>query len=636
MSVPSQNPVRLADARLACGGEFILRPEDGLHWLPHLAGSLCDFAATELRGEAAVTLVLTAAPSGEPCTGLILRLRAEDPYSSAQECLAAREGLLSKARELLADGPEYHEPLSAEGLFVRLPRADMRFLRRPKAADGQPVIGQELLRMDMKAAQELMQRHPDSGMALTLLRCPPEQLIAEAPRMQEAAAQSEAWRTIAEERRPLAFTLCLWGSAAPLWASLLNSAGLDVRLYEAAEFASHDPVVACESQFDPWALNKRVCDRLNAHGLNSVCLRTSVEELSRLLGTQHAPAPVAAADVAPTEIAASVQQAVQGLLGSIPSLTAQMLESAGQLREGMQKQITGHMAGRLSTVQQSLQALSGKLAGLPGVQQSQVDSLLRRLQENLPLPEIVDAARQAGLDQPLDTVSLMKMGFSSEEEMLSAGLPADTLSLLRSAFVIHSLQPAHVGTDDNCMPYAIMLGYLYEALASSCFHQLFVRAKVKRGNGLSSYDVVDWKKCEAFADCQAFCSAELNALTPGDWAVWLNLMACCRLLRNRQHSDKGHFGFISRAESDAFFEMMFFPGQSGKLTMLQLPCNGACPPEWSKRFEPKIPAEWTDAPAADPCACLQEHVRRSAAAFRPSLLRLMISCARLLPGEEKA
>ena len=67
MSVPAQTPVRLADAKLACGCEFILRPEgDDLSWLPRLADTLIRFAAAELRCEAAVILVMTADQNGQP------------------------------------------------------------------------------------------------------------------------------------------------------------------------------------------------------------------------------------------------------------------------------------------------------------------------------------------------------------------------------------------------------------------------------------------------------------------------------------------------------------------------------------------------------------------------------------------
>ena len=634
MSVPAQTPVRLADARLACGCEFILRPEgDDLSWLPRLADTLIRFAAAELRCEAAVTLVMTADQDGQPQTGLILRLRMDDPYASAPECLAARTLLADKARALLADGPAHQEPLNTEGLFVRLPHCGMRFLRRPMLSGGQPFAGQEQLKLNMAEAVALMQHHPDSGMALTLLAA--SLTSPERTALESAAAASQAWRALAEETQPLAFTLCVWGSAAPQWTELFNRAGLPVRLYEAAETDDRDPLPGCESQFDPWALHERVRRMLNASGLHSAACRTGAQELCRLLGTPSVPAPAGTGETA-ADVAASVQQTMQGLLDSLPGLTSRMLESAAQLREGLQKQVTDHVTGRLGTVRQSLQGLSGRLMSVPGVQQAKLDALLSRLQENLSLPEALDAARRAGLDQPLDALALMKMGFSSEAELLEAGLPADTLSLLRAAVAMKELRPVQCGEGYNCMPHAIMLGYLYEALASSCLHRLFVRAKVKRGNGLASYDVVDWAKCEAFAACQAFRSAEMNALTAGDWAVWLNLMACCRLLRNRQHSDKGSFGFIDCAESDAFYDLMFIPGQASKLTMLQLPCNGPCPPEWSKHFEAKIPAEWADAPDAEPCACLREHVRRSTSAFRPSLLHIMLGCASMIPEEAKA
>ncbi|MBQ7849624.1 MAG: hypothetical protein IJ343_07890 [Clostridia bacterium] len=676
MSVPAQNPVRLADARLACGSEWLLRSADGdFSWLPALAVALSDCAVRELHGEAAVILAITADPQGRPRTGLILRLRLNDPYASVQDCLAARARLLDEARKLPGSMPECDVPLAAEGLFARLPREGMRFLPRPVEAGGRPAVGNAPIRLDMEQLNVILLRHPDSGIALTLM--PTHHTAAERSALEAAAAHSDEWRTLARDEHPLAFTLCVWGSAAPELTDLLNRAGLGFQLYRSAELPANDPLPGFESQFDPWALHERVRSLLNAHGLHSLLCRTSVQELNRLFGAEAAsmpqeaelpgvqpgfcqpglaPAPqpwacqpgltpavpagqpeavsFSADNETPQEIAASVSQLSRGLLDSLPDLTSQLLRSAGQLRADLQKQVVSHVSGQLGAVRQSLQGLSGQLMDMPGVQQTQVSSLLTRLQENLSLPELLDTVRQAGLDQPLDALSLMKMGFSSESELLQAGLPEDTLSLLRSTCALYAQRPAQCDESYNCMPHAIMLGYLYEALASSCLHPLFVRARIRRGNGLSAYDVVDWHRCEAFAACGDFRNPDMRRLTPADWAVWLNLMACCRMLRNRQHSDKGMPGFIDHAETDAFFSLMFFPGQSSKLAMLQLPCNGPCPPAWSKRFEPKIPADWADPPAADPYDCLQAHVLRHTAAFNLSLLRFMLSCGDLLPREE--
>lgn len=330
------------------------------------------------------------------------------------------------------------------------------------------------------------------------------------------------------------------------------------------------------------------------------------------------------------------QQMARELMNSLPDLKSQLLANADTLRQDVAKQVKQHMAAELHGVQQSLQGVSSALMNMPGTQRMQIAGLLEQLQERLSLPETVDMVRQAGLDQPLDFITLTQMGFTSEQELLSAGLPADSLPLLRAACQLHTQTPVHCSDDYNCMPHAIMLGFVYEALVNSCLHPLFVRTNIRRGNGLSSFDVVDWRKCEAFAACDAFCSPDMKRLTPADWAVWLNLMACCRMLRNRQHSNQDDTGFISRAESDALFALMFLPGQMHKLNLLSLSCFGPCPPAWSKRFEPRIPAEWSDPPCTDPCECLKAHIRRQTMAFTPSLLQLLLRCGDLLPDAHSA
>lgn len=602
MALASMNPIRLTDARLACAGELLLSSRD-LRWLPGLPHMLGSHALHQLDGDAAVTLVL-ASCRRQVRTGLLVRLRLRDPYAAPEDCAEAREQLLTCAAQYLqANRIAPVRPLAEEGVFTLLPRSGMRFLPRSL-----PIPGPSAAQLpDPDALETLLLREPGSGLALTLLPADPH----------------------ASEDAPLDFTAMVWGSGAEALIRLLNRAGLPLRADDAITTDPCDPLPGFEVLYDPWLLSDRLRGMLGQEA--AARFTTSAQELRGLFGQPEAETPPAAAVDDLHGLTGAAQQMTRELLGGISGMKGQLLAQTQLLRAGVTQQAARAAGEALNQSKQALAEAAGQLMRAPALQQMQLSERLARLQEQLSLPELLAEAGRAGLNVPLDYLTLLNMGFNTEEELLRAGLPEELLPLLRSAAALYRQCPADCGADFNCMPYAFMLGYLYEALVSRCFHQLFTRAGLKKTAGLSPYDAVTWDKCCLLADFSAFRDPAMKRLAPADWAAWLNLFTCFRLLRNRQHSDQGIPGFISRDELDAAFGAMFFPGQGRKVTLLLLPCFGTDTPVWSRQFRPAVPPQWPGSIPADPHGTLLHHIRQSVAAFTPSLLRLMLSCGDLLP-----
>lgn len=595
MAMATMNPIRLTDARLMATGELLLPPGQDMSWLPDMPRALAAEALRAPEGDAALTLVL-AAPKERLRCGLVLRLSLRDPHIPPAACAEAREQLMAFAASWLTEqGAAPTRPLGSEGVFCCLPREGLRFMRRstPDAALTQPV------RLDMTALESLLLSHPDSGLCLTLLPCDDFALI---------------------------FTCAVWGTGAQAIADLLIQSGLP--LVCSSPMGEADLLPGFEFLYDPWKLAWRLQQEA------ALPTRTTPQELQLLFG-ERKPVP-AAAQPAASPYSGAARQLAQGVLGSLPDLTRQMRASARSFRDGVQQQVKHEMDEAIGSVQRQLNTAAAQLQELPGAQQTHLTDVLTRLNERISHLSPDQAAQEvanAGFNQPLDALTLMKMGFSGEQELLDLGLTVDLLPLLRAAVALHDQCPASCTGEQNCMPYAFMIGYLYEALVGSRFFQAHKHSGGERQPTLVDYSKVSAERCEKLASFGRFRDPALRRLNARDWAAWLNLFDCTRLMRNRQHSDKGVPGFITREEMEAFFSLMLFPGQMAKLDVLRLPAYGKHPPRWSKRFTPQLPQELFGAPTGDDHAQLQQHISRNISAFTPSLLRMLLSSGDLLPGE---
>ena len=295
-------------------------------------------------------------------------------------------------------------------------------------------------------------------------------------------------------------------------------------------------------------------------------------------------------------------------------------------------------SGLADAFRQSIYHLAGQRLAqtLPPEQAAAFGRLLDQLQQRSSLPDLAQAAGQAGLNQPLPPETLAMMGVASEQALLRRGLGDGLLNPVRSIAALYAMAPRDAAPGFNYIPYGILMGYLYEALMASHFHRLYRHLRLGKAGSLAAYDRVEWSSCTAFAACPLYLTAEMLALSPEDWAVWLNLLQCCRQLRNRLHSDDGEPGFLSRAELDAFYALFFARGASPKLDLLALPCFAADAPPFGKPVWPVIPAEWSGAAAQEPRSALQRHIRLRAPSFRLSLLDFLLACADLALPEEEA
>lgn len=338
-----------------------------------------------------------------------------------------------------------------------------------------------------------------------------------------------------------------------------------------------------------------------------------------------------------TAAAASLLETARELLGSAPALQQDYAARTEAFRQAVNQSVNGQLAAALQQVtqdlqkpQQQLKALPQALAALPAENAAALNRLLNRLQARAglpPIPELTDEVDQAGLNQPLSSRALTTLGVCSEEALLRRGLGADLLPILRSVTSLYAVAPQSEDPAFNYIPYSMLMGYLYEALMSRHFHRLFRTLKLSRNYSLSSYDRVDWTRCTALAGFGRFYSSDLRAMTPGDWAAWLNLLQCCRFLRNRLHSDDGSPGFTSRGELDALFGLLFTRGTEPKEALLALPCFAPDAPPFGNPVWPVIPAEWPGADPADPHGSLAQHIRLHAPSFRLSLLDFLLACA---------
>lgn len=356
------------------------------------------------------------------------------------------------------------------------------------------------------------------------------------------------------------------------------------------------------------------------------------------------PDPEGTEDVrAAAGMMSALRQAARGMrqdaVAQAHRTTSQALEDAksqaADLSSAMKTSVTGQMSSLTGKVQEDLGharaelgGLSAKLGSVFTRHQPLLAGLLNRLQSGMTLPaapEVAGEVERSGLNQPLDSLTLARLGVVSEDELLRKGLDPELLPILRSVVTLYGMAPA-VGGEDNCIPYAIMLGYLYEALIRGSFHKLYQHLRLPKTNLLSAYDTVEWDRCVKMADCGRFRDGSLRSLRPEDWAAWLNLCQCCRILRNRLHSNKGEPGYISRQELDALYCLMLCDGADNKERLLALPCFGPNAPAGCKQFTPAIPAQWPGADPADPHGTLRRHISANGSRFHQGMISFLLGC----------
>lgn len=593
MALASMNPIRLADAHLMCTAEFLITPGESLGWLTALPHALNAVMTGSGETETAVSLVVAHAPDGVR-TGLVLRLRMQDPCASAEECAAHRDDRIPAWTQRLAqDDLRPVQPLGSEGVYALLPREGFTCLRRARGADGAPVFQPDMGRLTFPMLEQAVCANPGSGLCITLI----------------------------PHGEDMDFLVAHWGLSGGV--SLRNA--LRLPLADCPE--AQGPLAGFHLLYDPWEMIRRIAGETQAPVLTA----TTAREVEMLLG----PCIRSAAPKASPAAAATPREMAHSLLQSIPALREEMHSTTRQLRTDLQQQVQQANADALAEVQRRMNQAIGQISAIPGLQQQNIGSVMERTQRiisSITPHQAAEEARAAGLAGPIDTLTLMKMGFSGESELLAAGLDDDLLDLLRATVRLRLQCPDACGEDVNCMPYAFMIGFIYEALIKHCYVPLFRATDgYHRAHNLSDFTKVNEGHCERLAAFPGYRDRFMTRLTARDWAAWMTLCNMLRTLRNRQHSDNAT-GFISRNEFVAAFEAFFFPGASVKTDLMSLPAFQAEYPAWAREFKPDLPADWGVTPD-EQRRSVRRHVAGRVSAFDPSLLQLLLACRRIdAPG----
>ncbi len=568
-------------------GEYLITHGQHLIWLPQLPARL--FAPVMYTPAAqTVPAVMLCSSAGQVCARVALYLRMPSSFASQEIGTSATGDMMTRAGQLLAGWGVQPVRASEEADVPAMPREGLCFLRRCDI----PGVPSDVNALTWAALQTLLRPYSGSGMSLTLL-----------PR----AAHQEG----------MDFILGVWGVPECAVDSFLTSARLPLRRFTAA--------VTDDDLRDPWKLSAL----LKASG-DPTQTYVTTQELTLLLGEQAQSAASEPAAGSLNVLTGGIRRSVRDMIPDLSSIRMQTRETTRAFSERVEQQVSQNIGMGLSQISGDLRKATAQLGSLPQLQGTRLMDVLDRLPHQidaLSQSQLADALREAGLDRSLDMLTLMKMGFSSEQELLNSGLDQELLSLMRSTIRLYEQCPRTSSADMNCMPYAFMLGYLYEALITRLFAPHFHRTDGNhKARYLSDYTRVDWAHCERLAAFPSYRDPAMKRFSAGDWATWLNLCSAVRMLRNRQQSDGGVAGFINREEMDAALSVLFYPGQSSKLSLLQLPAFGDEPPAWARKFQPTVPEEWPGANPADPHGSLLRHVASNVSAFTPSLLQLLMSC----------
>lgn len=612
MALASTNPIRLSDAHLMCTCEFLITPyKNGygqpLSWLTFLPGRLSCVNSPIPDTELATSLVIASSPTGVR-TGVVLRMRMLNERATAAQCQEAMSLRLPRYEKVLAEeGLRPVRPLASEGVYALLPHAGVRFICRARNDKGQPLYNDHMNPLNFSMLKDMVANYPGSGLCITFL---PD--------------------SITEEFDKMDFLIASWGFPEGTREVMEM---LNLPLEPFSGLTCDDPLAGFQFLYDPWAVRFRVGRPTWGDQLVS----TSMEEMTRLLGLPTpppAPEPEPKPEPqspTPTGMAGDARKMLQSMTLSAPDLREQMRSVVSNFRTTLQDQVKQNVSNAVSGVQQELGSAMQLLQETPGAQLDAFESALERVQrlsDTLPPPQLAAEARAAGLDVPIDTLTLMKMGFSSEQALLDAGLTPDLLSLLRSTVQLRSQFADQSAGDVNCVPYAFMVGYMYEALISRFFAPLFrATGGSSKAHHLSDFTRVNADHMRRMSDYARTRESSMRTYTADDWAVWMTLFNMLRSLRNRQHSDKGT-GYMDAAEMIAGYEAFLFPGSTAKRTLVHLPAFSDAPPAWSKEFQPALPDSWGATPKAQRDA-VALHLSRHASAFQPSFLQFLLRCGKV-------
>ena len=686
--------IRLSNAQLMCGGELLLEQIPSTEFIPELMEWISGYSEeNEIYADIAVEFICVSVDR-EIRDGLNLRLRTRDPYEKIQSLEEWRDKLCESISKWLTNRGILHRfrPPTELGTACALPVEQGVYLRKQRrvgnptcSGSGAPIhfftANLENYQMDISAIRRVLKFHPNSGISLELI---PLERSAKGKRLIEAAVAAEglqeytkAYQDLLKERNVYVYVALLWGTASVEIQDQLRSGGLEFR----AVMPEKNPLMYYETVFDPWLIHKRLAERIGNPEMGSIAYSLTGKELSDLFTVENRTAygenDISTVSVRPDadklhRLADMTSQVLGGKNQVIPldsekkyvmNDIMRSLDQLGQkldawnadrdlvhvadlehLRDELKNDILVqaretilNQSNQLSAaVRQINEYTEAKIAPLVKSQTEAFEQLFKQsLQYEEHIEELLGrvnrVAAQVGLSINLTDQDLQFMGYTSEEEMIQAGLPDDLLESLRYAVALYHLAGRMELSDDaDCLPFGFMMGCFYEQLMTRLFQKLY-GADPERStpSRLKNYDYRDNERIERYVRHVNF--SDGSKLTAADWIAWLNVFYAMRQLRNRVHAEAGRLG---RMDLDFMFRALFGNSAGGRANLIAQDYFRT--DETGRKTESifipnqyRDPRIWQRALGAQKWSVIiSDYIRRNPSPFEQSLMQFVIACSK--------
>lgn len=384
--------------------------------------------------------------------------------------------------------------------------------------------------------------------------------------------------------------------------------------------------------YDPWALYERYRKALGVK-LAYMAFTLTGEETASLFqnGTQTGDAPE---NQAPPAVPKPPEQTDERLKEAIEKIGDALLE---QLRKKMDQALpaadfhatAGEMLARLDQLAAQSQRISGQVDQVDSIIHAQEEVYLRRLNEteanikesledstrqvlaalgeNLSqvlariaeLPDTADVAR-AAMEQmenalprtmplALTAEEMQALGAASEEDLARKGMTPEEIRLLKIALSLARMGLQQEGEENEYMPFAAPLGFLYEMMVHNSFDPRLTdcdranraeefkpkqdrpgqeerwaaannaELKLSFYDYVSRYRVFDGYFKHVYIDGKPLAD-------PMEWNIWFSCFKCVRAVRNKVHANRGH---VERTELENLYRLMLRPGTDSKWTAIR-------------------------------------------------------------------
>ena len=435
------------------------------------------------------------------------------------------------------------------------------------------------------------------------------------------------------------YIITVWGKAKKEILALLELGGASFKKISIEDVNSD--LLYCETALDPWQLSDRLCEYRCSRSVGEAAYTVTQRELEAFLPAHEATAPVGdLPDPAPaverikTEVQPdadelsslerdilSLDEGLAGLAEKIDELkkrtplyemldrmnaiedkldeimssrqntpaSASILDSLQQIKNDIISQVSDSAAGIQSRIDEQSDKISGKLDDTEASINQNIDSkaaelshkfddLLAKITPSTTPQEAIAEAKTAGISFKLTDEDIRMLGFNSKEE-LSAEIGDQRIyeALEYSIGFYRLADKAKEESKKNYLPFVMMIGYLYELIATRCMDKLYEEYKtflnadsIRQNEGnLIRFDYNNWivrrkrvrstvySRAVSFPDEQRGTGYFENNMKVGEynWAVWFALFYHVRNLRNFIHG--GDHANLSFDKANLLFEAFF-------------------------------------------------------------------------------